>query len=159
MEWTCPPQAGGQRRHTGALSVGQDYIPPRRIADLLILDPLSFILGSRGEIKMTEKDFYTIAHLMAATIRIFEYQKGHPPSIEQVCETLSFTSEQVHIYLNKLTDLEILEVVEGNFGTRIFLRDHLKIEEIPKGKKESGIGDAVKAFQDSRSSGCMFAYP
>ena len=107
-------------------------------------------MRSRGEIEMTEKDFYTIAHLMAATIRIFEYQKGHPPSIEQVCETLSFTSEQGHIYLNKPTDLEILEVVEGNFGTRIFLRDHLKIEEIPKGREESGLGDAVKAFQDSR---------
>ena len=99
---------------------------------------------------MTERGLYSIAHLMAATIRIFEYQKGHPPSIEQVCETLSFTTEQGHIYLNKLTELGIIEVVEGNFGTRIFLRDHLKIEEIPKDSKESGLGDAVKEFQDSR---------
>ena len=52
--------------------------------------------------------------------------------------------------MNKLTDLGIMEVVEGNFGTRIFLRDHLKIEEIPKDTKESGLGDAVKAFQNSR---------
>ena len=99
---------------------------------------------------MTDRGLYSIAHLMASTIRIFEYQKGHPPSIEQVCETLSFTSEQGHIYLNKLTELGIMEVVEGNFGTRIFLRDHLKIEEIPKDSKESGLGDAVKEFQDSR---------
>jgi hypothetical protein len=99
---------------------------------------------------MTERGLYSIAHLMASTIRIFEYQKGHPPSIEQVCETLSFTSEQGHIYLNKLTELGIMEVIEGNFGTRLFLRDHLKIEEIPKDSKESGLGDAVKEFQDSR---------
>ena len=99
---------------------------------------------------MTERGLYSIAHLMASTIRIFEYHKGHPPSIEQVCETLSFTSEQGHIYLNKLTELGIIEVVEGNFGTRIFLRDHLKIEEIPKDSKESGLGDAIKEFQDSR---------
>ena len=99
---------------------------------------------------MTERGLYSIAHLMASAIRIFEYQKGHPPSIEQVCETLSFTSEQGHIYLNKLTELGIMEVVEGNFGTRIFLRDHLKIEEIPKDSKESGLGDAIKEFQDSR---------
>ena len=99
---------------------------------------------------MTARGLYSIAHLMASTIRIFEYQKGHPPSIEQVCETLSFTTEQGHIYLNKLTELGIIEVVEGNFGTRIFLRDHLKIEEIPKDSKESGLGDAVKEFQDSR---------
>ncbi len=99
---------------------------------------------------MIERDLYSIAHLMASTIRIFEYQKGRPPSIEQVCETLSFTSEQGHIYLNKLTELGILEVIEGNFGTRIFLRDHLKIEEIPKDSKESGLGDAIKEFQDSR---------
>lgn len=99
---------------------------------------------------MTARGLYSIAHLMASTIRIFEYQKGHPPAMEQVCETLSFTSEQGHIYLNKLTKLGIIEVVEGNFGTRIFLRDHLKIEEIPKDSKESGLGDAVKEFQDSR---------
>ena len=99
---------------------------------------------------MTEKGLYSIAHLMASTIRIFEYQKGHPPSIEQVCETLSFTLEQGHIYLNKLVELGIMEVVERNFGTRIFLRDHLKIEEIPKDSKESGLGDAVKEFQNSR---------
>ena len=99
---------------------------------------------------MSERGLYDIAHLMASTIRIFEYQKGHPPSIDEVCETLSFTSEQGHIYMNKLTELGILEVVEGNFGTRIFLRDHLKIEEIPKDGKESRLEDAIREFQDSR---------
>ena len=99
---------------------------------------------------MSERGLYDIAHLMASTIRIFEYQKGHPPSIDEVCDTLSFTSEQGHIYMNKLTELGILEVVEGNFGTRIFLRDHLKIEEIPKDGKESRLEDAIREFQDSR---------
>jgi len=99
---------------------------------------------------MNERDLYSSAHLIASAVRILEHRDGHPPSIEEVCDILSFTSEQSYIYLNKLSDLGVIEVVEGNFGTRIFLRDHLKIEEIPKDSKESGLGDAIKEFQDSR---------
>ena len=99
---------------------------------------------------MTERDLYSNAHLMVSAVRVLEHQKGHPPSIEEVCDTLSFTSEQGHIYLNKLSELGIVEVVEGNYGTRLFLRDHLKIEEIPRDDKESKLGDAIKEFQDSR---------
>ncbi len=99
---------------------------------------------------MNERDLYSSAHLIASAVRILEHRNGRPPSIEEVCDILSFTSEQSYIYLNKLSDLGVIEVVEGNFGTRIFLRDHLKIEEIPKDSKESGLGDAIKEFQDSR---------
>ena len=99
---------------------------------------------------MNERDLYSSAHLIASAVRILEHRNGRPPSIEEVCDILSFTSEQSYIYLNRLSDLGVIEVVEGNFGTRIFLRDHLKIEEIPKDSKESGLGDAIKEFQDSR---------
>ena len=99
---------------------------------------------------MNERDLYSSAHLIASAVRILEHRNGRPPSIEEVCDILSFTSEQSYIYLNKLSDLGVIEVVEGNFGTRLFLRDHLKIEEIPKDSKESGLGDAIKEFQDSR---------
>ena len=99
---------------------------------------------------MTERNLYSNAHLVVSAVRVLEHRKGHPPSVEEVCDILSFTSEQGHIYFNKLSELGIIEVVEGNFGTRLFLRDHLKIEEIPRDGKESKLGDAIKEFQDSR---------
>ena len=60
--------------------------------------------------------------------------------------------EQGNILCRKLKDIGILEVVEGNYGIRLFVRDHLKLEEIPKETEDSGLEDAVKQFQNSRKA-------
>ena len=44
----------------------------------------------------------------------------------------------------------IINVVEGAFGTRLFVQDHLKIEDIPKDKKEDKLEKALKQFKDSK---------
>ena len=44
----------------------------------------------------------------------------------------------------------IIDVVEGAFGTRLFVLDHLKIEDIPKDKKEDKLEIALKKFKDSK---------
>ena len=44
----------------------------------------------------------------------------------------------------------IIDVVEGAYENHFFIKDHLKIEEIPKGKKEDKFEDALKKFKDSR---------
>ncbi|MDH3343972.1 MAG: hypothetical protein OEL58_01930, partial [Desulfobacteraceae bacterium] len=41
-------------------------------------------------------------------------------------------------------------IVEGAFGTRLFLKNHLKIEEISRDKKADSLEDAVKKFQSSK---------
>ena len=41
-------------------------------------------------------------------------------------------------------------MVEGAFGTRINILDHLKLEEIPKGEQESHLDRELRAFQSSR---------
>ena len=41
-------------------------------------------------------------------------------------------------------------MVEGAFGTRLFIKDHLKIEEIPSKEKASDLEEEVKKFQDSK---------
>ena len=44
----------------------------------------------------------------------------------------------------------VIEIVTGAFGTRLFVRDHLKLEEIPKDEKTSSLEEAVQRFQNSR---------
>ena len=50
----------------------------------------------------------------------------------------------------KLKEAGIVDVVEGAFENHLFIKDHLKIEEIPKDKKEDKLEDALKKFKDSR---------
>ena len=102
------------------------------------------------QIIMEQSDFYSNAHLVVAAIRIHTHQNSTPPSMDQVCRIISFSLEQGNFICKKLKELGIVDVVEGGFGTRLFIKNHLKIEEIPKGKKEDNLEESLKAFQNSR---------
>jgi len=99
---------------------------------------------------MQNTDLYSNAHLVVAAIRVLTHQKSAPPSIDTVCQALSFSLEQGNFICNKLAETEVIEIVEGAYGTRLFIKDHLKIEDIPKGDQVSSLEDDLKKFQDSR---------
>lgn len=101
---------------------------------------------------MTKKtdSLYNDAHLVVAVIRLLEYRDKIPPSTDSVCRELSFSLEQGNLICKKLHDREIIEVVEGAFGTKLYVRDHLLIEEIPKDHQEETIEDEVKKFQQAQ---------
>jgi len=99
---------------------------------------------------MQDSDFYSNAHLVVAAIRILTHKNSAPPSMEEVCGILSFSSEQGNFIFRKLKDIGIIDMVEGGFGIRLFIKNHLKIEEIPRGKKEDRLEEALKKFQNSK---------
>ncbi len=95
-------------------------------------------------------DLYSQAHLIAAAIRILEHQHATPPSVEEVCEILSFSVEQGHRLCNRLKEMGIIDITSGAFGTRLFVVDHTKIEEIPRGESSSSMEAELRKFQDSQ---------
>ena len=99
---------------------------------------------------MTEKDLYTEAHLFVAAIRLLEHQNKTPPTVADIGRTLSISLEQCNFLCRKLEELEIIKVVEGGYGNRLFIRDHLNIEEIPKGVQEDRFEEELKKFHASK---------
>ena len=99
---------------------------------------------------MQHPDLYSNAHLLVAAIRIFTHKNSKHPSLNEICKTLSFSLEQGNLICNKLISLEIIDVVEGAFENHLFIKDHLKIEEIPRDKKEDKFEDALKKFKDTK---------
>ena len=95
-------------------------------------------------------DLYTHAHAFVAGIRVCEFSKAGQPTVDDVCNLLSMSTEQGHHICNKLAELNVIECVEGAFGIRVFIRDHLKLEEIPRGETGSSMEDELKKFQDSK---------
>ncbi|MBU4389031.1 MAG: hypothetical protein KKB23_05775, partial [Proteobacteria bacterium] len=65
---------------------------------------------------MKGKDFYSEAHLVVAAIRILQHQNSAPPSIDEVCRTISLSLEQGNFVCRKLNEMNIIDVVEGAFG-------------------------------------------
>ncbi len=103
---------------------------------------------------MQEKadDFYANAHLTVAAIRICEHRNSTPPSLEEICDTLSFSIEKVSLILRRLKEMDIIDVVKGSYGDRFFIRDHLKLEDIPRGQEENKLEEELKKFQDTQKA-------
>jgi len=99
---------------------------------------------------MQHPDLYSNAHLVVAAIRIFTHKNSKHPSLNEICKTLSFSLEQGNLVCKKLKDLGIIDVVEGAFENHLFIKDHLKIEEISRDKKEDRLEEALKKFKDSK---------
>ena len=99
---------------------------------------------------MQHSDLYSNAHLMVAAIRILTHKNSKHPSLNEICKTLSFSLEQGNLICKKLKDFGIIDVVEGAFENQLFIKDHLKIEEIPRDKKEDRLEEALKKFKDSK---------
>ena len=99
---------------------------------------------------MKDKDLYSNAHLIVAAIRILSHQNAKPPSVDEVSQALSFSLEQGNLICNKLKSMGIIDLIEGAFGTGLFIKNHVKIEEIQRGEKEDKLGTALKKFQNSK---------
>ena len=97
-------------------------------------------------------DFYSNAHLVVAAIRVCEHRHSTPPSLEEVCDTLSFSIEKGSLILRKLKEMGIIEVVKGSYGDRFFIRNHLKLEDIPRGKEENKLEEELKRFRDTQKT-------
>jgi len=107
-------------------------------------------MDNNNGVSMKPSDLYTNSHLLVAAIRVLEHLHHRPPTMDEVCEFLSISLEQGNLICRKLTEIGCLEVVEGSFGIRMFIRDHLKLEDLPKGLTGDSLNQAVRQFQNSR---------
>ena len=99
---------------------------------------------------MESKDLYSTAHLFVAAIRVWSHQNSNAPSVADICNTLEISTERGNFLCKQLEELEVVEVVEGAFGTRLFVKDHLKIEDIPKDQKISKLDDELSKFKETQ---------
>ena len=92
-------------------------------------------------------DQYTEAHVFVAAIRVLEHQKKRPPTVDEACEMISISLEAGYALCRRLKEKGIVRTVEGSFGVKLFVDDHLKIEELPKVETKQGLADELAAFQ------------
>lgn len=100
---------------------------------------------------MQNRILYHDGHLFVAAIRILERRNGAPPTLEQISELVQFSGEQTGLISRRLRDAGIVAQVEGAYGDRWEVADHLKLEELPKELDTSQLDDALKKFQSERS--------
>ena len=99
---------------------------------------------------MSKKTFYESAHLFVAAMRIVEYQNAAAPLIEQVSRMLSMSLEETHLIANKLKEKGIIESVESAAGIRLFIKDHLEMENLPRAEQDNALEEELKKYKESR---------
>ena len=97
-------------------------------------------------------DLYSQSHLVVAAIRIYEHLHSRPPTVDDVCRVINFSVEQGYFICRKLQEIDIIKTVEGSYGTRLFINDHLKLEDLPRGEQENKLEDDLKKFQDTQKA-------
>jgi hypothetical protein len=60
--------------------------------------------------------------------------------------------EHGNLICRKLREIEAIDALEGAYEVRLFIKNHLKLEEIAKGKPQSMLDEALKKFQASKKN-------
>ena len=94
-------------------------------------------------------DLYDEAHLLVAAIRIFNHLNSRPPTVEDLCQTIHISLERGNLICRRLEELEIIEAVAGSYGARWYVKDHLKLEDIPQKALSQKI-ESMKAEQKQK---------
>ena len=85
-------------------------------------------------------DPYTEAHLFVAAIRLLNYQKQSPPTIEEICEILNVSVEAGLAVCRKLQKRTIMTISEDPFSIKLGIDNHLEIENLPREQED---GDSL----------------
>ena len=100
--------------------------------------------------KDSRQNLYSSAHLFVSAIRIFEHQNNAPATIEDIGRILKMSTERSHYLGRKLKEMGIIDEIEGSYGIRLFIRDHLKIEDISRENDDGKFEAELKKFKESQ---------
>jgi len=99
---------------------------------------------------MKKNNLYTLAHLVIAAIRIHKNKHSGPPTIENICDALLISLEEGNRLSLKLSAMQIIEALDKPGGTRLFVKNHLLIEDIPDQPEINNIQSELDQFKKSR---------
>lgn len=95
---------------------------------------------------------YKEAHLIVAAIRILEYRQNAPPTLEDVGKMLAISPEEASRISRNLRSMGIVETVEKSGETRLFVSDHLRIEELSDQPEQDALSRELEKFRQKKQS-------
>ena len=95
---------------------------------------------------MAHKPCYEDGHLIVAAVRVLSHNADKPPTPEGLAELLGLAPDFVRNLVVALGDQGILKVVENPFEIRTEVKNHIKLEELPKEAHGPSIQDELDEF-------------
>jgi hypothetical protein len=95
---------------------------------------------------MAHKPCYEDGHLIVAAVRVLSHNSDKPPTPEDIAELLGLAPDFVRNLVIALGDEGVLKVVENPFEIRTEVKNHNKLEELPKEAHGPSIQDELDEF-------------
>ncbi len=89
---------------------------------------------------------YSQGHLLVAAVRVLEHRLAKPPTYEEIGELLGISHEVVGALARSLEGAGIVKVLKTPFDTRVEIKDHVALEDLPKEEKGAAMKGEVEAF-------------
>lgn len=96
------------------------------------------------------RPLYDDAHLFVAAVRFLTHQQQSPPDLAEVCRALSLSQERGGFVCRRLMDIGAVESIRGAYGDRLFVRDHLQLETLPREDQSDGLQAELDRFQKTQ---------
>lgn len=96
-------------------------------------------------------NLYQKGHIVLAAIRIFEFNNEYAPDINDLEKQLnSVSQEDLEFVVRRLENLGVLNIISAAGARRIFIRDHVKLEELKEQEKISSMEEEVAKFMEQQ---------
>ena len=100
--------------------------------------------------KDKSQNLYSSAHLFVSAVRVLEHQNNTPATLEDISRILKISIERSHYLGRKLKEMGIIDEIQVSYGTRLFIKDHLKIENIPREDDGGKLEAELRKFKESQ---------
>jgi len=95
---------------------------------------------------MAHKPCYEDGHLIVAAVRVLSHNSDKPPTPEDIAGLLGLAPDFVRNLVIALGDQGILKVVENPFEIRTEVKNHNRLEDLPKESEGPSIQDELDEF-------------
>lgn len=95
---------------------------------------------------MAHRPSYEDGHLVVAAVRVLSHQTDKPPTAESIADLLGLAPDFARNLVVALGEEGVLKVVETPFEIRVEVKDHAKLEDLPKQSQGPSIQDELEAF-------------
>jgi hypothetical protein len=99
---------------------------------------------------MKQKPCYEDGHRIVAAVRVLSHSADKPPTPEDIAGMLGLAPEFVRALVVALGEEGILKVVVNPFEIRAEIKDHTKLEDLPRESEGSTIQDELDEFMERR---------
>jgi hypothetical protein len=95
---------------------------------------------------MAHRPCYEDGHLVVAAVRVLSHNADKPPTPEDIAKLLELAPDFVRNLVIGLGDEGILKVVENPFEIRAEVKNHIKLEDLPREAQGPSIQDELDEF-------------